>query len=85
MKRFTTYIVVFIILFYLLPFLISVTPIVSGIQHIAALIITMLSLTLTSLSFGRKHGFSLLLPIIAIVIFLPYAFLSYKTPRIIFY
>lgn len=50
------------------------------------LIFAVLLLAISGIKFGSKHKFSLFLPLIAVILFIPSAFLhNYRVSRIIFY
>ncbi len=86
MKKFIPYIVFYILLFYLMPYLITMIPIVGGINKMATLILAILALVISGIIFGSKHRFSLFLPIIVAILFIPSALLhDYLIYRILFY
>lgn len=86
MKKFIPYIVFYILLFYLMPYLISMIPIVGGISEMATLILAILALVISGIVFGSKHRFSLMLPIIVAIVFIPSAILhGYLRSRILAY
>lgn len=78
MKKYMIFTIEIIILVFLVPFIVSKIPILSGrlIDDTVSLIINMLFITIFALFFGRKYRFSWLLPIITGVIFLFYAYLN---------
>ena len=86
MKKYVPYIIINIILFCLIPFIISKIKLISGITNMISLMFIMFLIAVLSMSFGRKYGFSLILPLISFVIFLPTAFVqSYAPTRTFFY
>lgn len=86
MKKYIPYIVVNIILFCLIPFIISKIKLISGITKMVSLMFIMFLLAVSSMSFGRRYGFSLLLPLISFIVFLPSALVqSYAPTRMLFY
>lgn len=84
MKKFVPYIITLAIIFYILPFILSITPIIKGILEMATLIITMFILTIVALIYGCKHGFSFMFLLLALALFLPYGLVFYSPARIIF-
>ena len=85
MKKYIPHIICCIIIFYLIPLLVSSIPIIAGLPEMFSLIINMVLLLIVSLLFGRKRGFKLLLPIVSIIVFIPSGLLfNYAPARIIF-
>lgn len=86
MKKYIPYTIASIILIYLVPYIISQTPVISGITEMVSLILLIFFITIISLLYGRKNGFSLLLMVIIALAFLSYGLIfSYAPFRIIFY
>ena len=71
MKKYLPFAIECIFLFYLMPLIISFIPIISGINEMMSLVINIFLLTIFALFCGRKNRFSILLPLITAVIFLP--------------
>lgn len=85
MKKYTSYIIGNVILFYLIPFIISKIKLISGLTNMISLMFIMFLLAILSMSFGKRHGFSILLPLISFIAFLPSAFIqAYTIPRIVY-
>lgn len=70
MKKHMPFIIECIFLFYIVPLLISLVPIISGINEMASLVINIFFLTIFALFSGRKHRFSLTLPLISAALFI---------------
>lgn len=86
MKKFIPYIILYVLLFYLMPYLITAVPIIGGITKMMTIILATLVLAISGIVFGVKHRFSIFLPIIAILVFIPSAILhQYLVYRIVFY
>lgn len=71
MKKYLPFAIECIFLFYLMPLIISFIPIISGINEMMSLVIIIFLLTIFALFCGRKNRFSILLPLITAVIFIP--------------
>ncbi|MBQ8299985.1 MAG: hypothetical protein IJX99_09090 [Clostridia bacterium] len=83
MKKYLPFAIECIFLFYLMPLIISFIPIISGINEMTSLVINIFLLTIFALFCGRKHRFSLLIPLIAALLFIPAGFiLSYSPMRV---
>ena len=86
MKKYITFTIEMIILIFLIPFIVSKTPIISGITDMISLIFNMLLITIFAIFFGRKHRFSWLLPLITGILFLFYAYLNkFAIAKMVFY
>lgn len=68
MKKFLIYSIESTFLFLFLPILLSKTPLISGLSGLLSVILNVFLLTLCALSFGKRKGFSLLLPLVTITI-----------------
>ena len=68
MKKFLIYSIECTFLFLFLPIILSKTPLISGIAGLLSIIINVFLLTLFALSFGKRKGFSILLPFVTITI-----------------
>ena len=85
MKKYIPHIIWCIIIFYLVPVLVGITPVIAGLPEMFSLLINMVLLLLGCLVFGKKFGFKLLLPIISILVFIPSGFIfEYAPARIVF-
>ncbi len=85
MKKFIVFIIECIILFLGLPIMLSKTPLISNLSSLLSVVINVFLLIIFALFFGKKKGFSILLPLIAIIISsLSGLFLSYSVLRIAF-
>ena len=76
MKKYIPHIIWCIIIFYLVPVLVGITPVIAGLPEMFSLLINMVLLLLGCLVFGKKFGFKLLLPIISILVFIPSGFIE---------
>ena len=83
MKKYLSYLITNIILLYGVPFIISLTPL-SSLTNMFALILGIFFIAICALLYGRKYGFSILLPIISIIVFLPFAIVCSYSPLRIF-
>ncbi len=68
MKKFLIYSIECIFMFLFLPIVLSKTPLISGLSGLISVIINVFLLTLFAMSFGKKKGFSLLLPMVTITL-----------------
>ena len=68
MKKFLIYSIECTFLFLFLPIILSKVPLISGLSGLLSVIINVFLLTLFALSFGKRKGFSLLLPLVTITI-----------------
>lgn len=68
MKKFLIYSIECTFLFLFLPIILSKVPLISGLSGLLSIIINVFLLTLFALSFGKRKGFSLLLPLVTITI-----------------
>ena len=68
MKKFSIYAIECTFLFLFLPLILSKTPLISGISGLISVVINVFLLAFFSLSFGKRKGFSLLLPMVTITI-----------------
>ncbi len=85
MKKYIPHIIWCIIIFYLVPVLVGITPVIAGLPEMFSMLINMILLFIGCIFFGRKCGFKLLLPIVSVIIFIPSGFLfKYATARIMF-
>ena len=69
------YIAVLVVDFYLLPFLIKDT----GAAMLLLLVVMPLTAFITAVVYGLRNGFSVLLPIAAMVLFVPTIFIHYNS------
>ncbi len=85
MKKYIPHIIWCIIIFYLVPVFVGLTPVIAGLPEMFSVLINMVLLFIGCIFFGRKNGFKLLLPIISILVFIPSGFIfEYAPARIIF-
>ncbi|MBQ6860213.1 MAG: hypothetical protein IJO08_01040 [Clostridia bacterium] len=80
MKKYIPHIIWCIIIFYLVPVFVGITPVIAGLPEMFSLLINMVLLFIGCIFFGRKRGFKLLLPIISILVFIPSGFIFEYAP-----
>lgn len=68
MKKFSIYAIECTFLFLFLPIILSKVPLISGLSGLLSVIINVFLLTLFALGFGKRKGFSILLPFVTITI-----------------
>ena len=68
MKKFLIYSIECTFLFLFLPIILSKVPLISGLSGLLSVIINVFLLTLFAMSFGKRKGFSLLLPMVTITL-----------------
>ncbi len=89
MKKYIPYIIADLIFFYLMPFAVAAIPVISQSGNIVRMInfiITVFILTIVSMTYGRKNGFTMILPLMSLILFIPYGFIANFPPaRIFFY
>lgn len=89
MKKYIPYIIADLIFFYLMPFAVASIPVISQSGNIVRMInfiITVFILTIASMIYGRNNGFTLILPLLSLILFVPYGFIANFPPaRIFFY
>ena len=68
MKKFSIYAVECVFLFLFLPIILSKTPLISGLSGLLSVVINVFLLAFFALSFGKRKGFSFLLPLVTISI-----------------
>ena len=68
MKKFSIYAIEATFLFLFLPIILSKVPLISGLSGLLSVIINVFLLALFAMSFGKRKGFSLLLPLVTITI-----------------
>lgn len=68
MKKFLLYSIEATFLFLFLPIILSKVPLISGLSGLLSVIINVFLLTLFAMSFGKRKGFSLLLPMVTITL-----------------
>lgn len=68
MKKFLIYSIEATFTFLILPIILSKTPLISGISELISVVINVFFLTIFALIFGKKEGFSILLPFVTITI-----------------
>lgn len=80
MKKYLPFAFQCIFLFYLMPLIISFIPIISGINAMTSLVINIFFLTISALFCGKKHRFSLFVPLITAALFIPAGFIWGYSP-----
>lgn len=89
MKKYLPYLLVILIMFYIMPFAMAEIPIISestNIVRMLTFILTVFLLIIVAMSYSRKNGFTMVLPLLSLLLFIPYGFLANFPPfRIFFY
>lgn len=68
MKKFIPFSIGCFILFLILPLLLSNTPLISNLSNLISVVLNIFLLTIFALIFGKRKGFSILLPLFAVTI-----------------
>lgn len=68
MKKFLSFAIECFILFLVLPLVLSHTPVISKLTNLISVVINVFMLIIFSLIFGKRKGFSFLLPLVAVTI-----------------
>lgn len=68
MKKFIPFIIECIILFLILPIALSNTPVIANLSSLISVVLNVFLLIILALMYGKKKGFSVLLPLIAVSI-----------------
>ena len=68
MKKFLSFSIECFVLFLILPIILSKTPIIANLSGLISVILNVFLLTIFALIFGKKKGFSFLLPFVTVTI-----------------
>lgn len=68
MKKFISFTIECFILFLILPIVLSKTPLIANLSSLISVVINVFLLIIFALIFGKKKGFSILLPLFAVTI-----------------
>ena len=83
MKKFTSFAIECFILFLVLPIVLSKTPVIANLSNLISVVLNVFLLIIFALIFGKRKGFSFILPFVAVSIAgISGCFLKYNILRI---
>ena len=68
MKKFLSFSIECFILFLILPIILSKTPVIANLSNLISVVFNVFFLIIFALIFGKRNGFSFLLPLFAVTI-----------------